>query len=152
MTAPTLHLPAAINAQIRSIAESAYPDECCGILVGQDSASDRHVTSIVTAKNTATASEQHYRFTLDPALLLHTERQAAAGGATVLGFYHSHPDHAAQPSEFDRAHAWSFYSYLIVSVCHSRSAELTSWQYDDASERFVAQKLLVTPTEIRLQH
>ena len=53
---------------------------------------------------------------------------AIAGGLDVIGFYHSHPDHPAAPSEYDKDHALPFYSYVIVSVRQGVAGELTSWE------------------------
>ena len=58
----------------------------------------------------------------------------------VLGFYHSHPDHPARPSEYDRINAWPFYSYLIVSILHAAPDAMTSWQLDVATEQFAEEQ------------
>jgi proteasome lid subunit RPN8/RPN11 len=60
----------------------------------------------------------------------------------VIGFYHSHPDHPAVPSQFDLDHAWPVYSYLIVSVIQGQSAELTSWELVEDRSRFEAEPLV----------
>jgi proteasome lid subunit RPN8/RPN11 len=57
-------------------------------------------------------------------------------GLAVLGFYHSHPDHPARPSEYDRQHAWPFYSYVIVAIAKGKPVDLTSWLLDEATELF----------------
>ena len=56
------------------------------------------------------------RFLIDPLEQLRVEKDARARGLDVLGYYHSHPDHPARPSNYDREHAWPWYSYVIVSV------------------------------------
>jgi proteasome lid subunit RPN8/RPN11 len=49
-------------------------------------------------------------------------------GLMLLGFYHSHPDHPAEPSQFDLDHAWPNLSYLIVSVRQGQPKEARSWR------------------------
>jgi proteasome lid subunit RPN8/RPN11 len=56
------------------------------------------------------------------------EARAAAIGAELLGFYHSHPDHPARPSEYDLDHAWPNFTYVIVSVDNGNPGDLRSWR------------------------
>ena len=67
------------------------------------------------------------RFLIDPADQLRVEKNARARNLDVLGYYHSHPDHPARPSNYDREHAWPWYSYIILSVYHGEPKELASW-------------------------
>jgi len=60
----------------------------------------------------------------------------------VLGFYHSHPDHPARPSETDRASAWPFYSYVIVSIAKRQPVDMTSWQLDESTEQFKPEEII----------
>ena len=73
--------------------------------------------------------------------LMKAEKEAASKSQLVLGFYHSHPDHPARPSEFDREHAWPFYSYVIVSIQEGQALDMTSWVLDDASRTFSRQEI-----------
>ena len=60
-------------------------------------------------------------------------------GATVgelLGFYHSHPDHPARPSQYDLDHAWPFFSYIIVSVRGGVPEDMTSWRLQEDRSAF----------------
>jgi len=59
----------------------------------------------------------------------------------VIGFYHSHPDHAAKPSEYDKDHALPFYSYVIVSVEKGAAKELTTWELSADRKVFLAEDL-----------
>jgi proteasome lid subunit RPN8/RPN11 len=54
--------------------------------------------------------------------------RAASRGLDIVGFYHSHPDHPAEPSRFDLDHAWPNVSYVIVSVRDRLPRELRSWR------------------------
>ena len=119
---------------------SAYPNECCGILYGRDAGGRRVVGRLETVANAYAADEQFHRFSIGPADLMRAER-SCRGGELVLGFYHSHPDHPARPSETDRLHGWPFYSYVIVAIHDRVPVDLTSWVLDEATEQFVVQSL-----------
>jgi len=67
------------------------------------------------------------RFLVDPLEQLRMEKGARGRGLDVLGYYHSHPDHTARPSVYDREHAWPWYSYIIVSVERGVAKDLTCW-------------------------
>lgn len=106
--------------------ERTYPHECCGLLLGPSPASgerpgERCVTEAFPMRNANTATP-HNRFDFDPQEHLAAQRAARERGLDILGFYHSHPDHPARPSQFDLDHAaWPGYSYLIVSIRQGRS-------------------------------
>jgi proteasome lid subunit RPN8/RPN11 len=134
-------LPAALRSRIEAEGAAAYPNECCGVMLGTERAGRRTVTELLAVRNEFEAAEQYHRFLITPAALLAAEKQADAAGLMVLGFYHSHPDHPARPSEFDRSHAWPFYSYIIVSILRREPAEMTSWQLDETTEQLVPQEL-----------
>jgi proteasome lid subunit RPN8/RPN11 len=140
-----LILSESLRRQIESEGSAAYPNECCGILVGRDVADGamkrRIVERLEPGKNVFEADEQYHRFSIDPLAQLKAERAAEKEGKVVLGFYHSHPDHPARPSEYDRTHAWPFYSYVIVAIEKGRPADLTSWVLNDATEQFDKQDI-----------
>ena len=136
-----LVLPAPLRRQIESEGAAAYPNECCGILIGRDMGGRRLVERLMPGTNAFQADEQYHRFSIDPRQQINAEREASAEGKAVLGFYHSHPDHPARPSEYDREHAWPFYSYVIVAVVRGRPADMTSWVLDDQTNQFLAQEI-----------
>ena len=142
MTPLPLVLPADLRRQIESEGSAAYPNECCGILVGRDVQGRRLVERLMQGTNVFEADEQYHRFSIDPRQQMKAEREAEAEGKVVLGFYHSHPDHPARPSEYDREHAWPFYSYVIVAIARGNAADMTSWVLDDASNQFLAQAIV----------
>ena len=90
---------------------------------------------IVPADNERDDS-RHNRYLINPETLLAAHKQARALGLDVVGYYHSHPDHPARPSEFDREHAWPGVSYLIVSVEKGNVADIRSWRLADDREKF----------------
>jgi proteasome lid subunit RPN8/RPN11 len=139
-----LHLPAAMARQIEQEGAAAYPNECCGVIYGRDveGGTRRIVERIEPVENAYEAAEQFHRFSITPKQLMAAEKQAAAEKRLVLGFYHSHPDHPARPSEVDRQHAWPFYSYIIVSIASRVAVDMTSWMLDERSETLSRQDIV----------
>lgn len=113
----------------------SYPEECCGVLIGRSNGGSTFVERILSVGNEREDS-RHNRFLISPDTILAAHREARALDLEVLGYYHSHPDHPARPSEFDREHAWPGLSYLIVSVQKGKVAEARSWRLSDDRERF----------------
>jgi proteasome lid subunit RPN8/RPN11 len=65
------------------------------------------------------------------------DRYAQRNGLDIVGFYHSHPDHPARPSDTDLAEATlPGYSYVIVSVVAGRSEDMTAWTLSANRKRF----------------
>lgn len=119
----------------------AYPNEACGFLVGFDSPTRRTVTEAIRSDNVwDNPSERGYRFAISSTQQMQLERSLVGTGKSLVGFYHSHPDHPALPSEFDREVAWTFYSYLILRVNNGQVQEIKSWVLDH-SQQFVEQSI-----------
>ena len=121
--APRLRLEAEALAAIRAHGRDAYPHECCGALLGRDGA----VSAVHPLPNT-TEEGPRRRFLVRPGDYREAERHAGARGVDLLGFYHSHPDHPARPSQYDLDHAWPSFSYVIVSVMNGEPGDVTSWR------------------------
>jgi proteasome lid subunit RPN8/RPN11 len=145
-----LVLPADLYAKIEAEGAAAYPNECCGILYGRDVARDgitrRVVDRIEPVKNEFEPGEQYHRFLITPQTLMQAEKTAGDENRLVLGFYHSHPDHPARPSQYDLDHAWPFYSYVIVSIAKGEAEVMTCWVLDEATEQFRQQEII--PSEM----
>ncbi len=139
----TLVLPALFSQQIRDEGSAAYPNECCGILYGRDQGESRTVERIEAVANAFDETERFHRFSISPLQLMAAEKKAGDAGLLVLGFYHSHPDNPARPSEYDRQHAWPFYSYVIVAIPKGAAADMTSWVLDEQTETFNKQEILM---------
>ena len=122
MSSHRLSLTAALDLAIRRHGEETYPHECCGALVGRG---DR-VTATVPLPNT-TEEGPRRRFLVRPADYRMAESRATELGGDLLGFYHSHPDHPARPSQYDLDHAWPNFAYPIVSVASGAAGDLTVW-------------------------
>jgi proteasome lid subunit RPN8/RPN11 len=117
-----LIMPADVNDAIRRHGEETYPHECCGALVGRSG----RVTETVPLPNT-TEEGPRRRFLVRPSDYRLAESRAAELGGELLGFYHSHPDHPARPSQYDLDHAWPTFAYPIVAVAEGRAGEMTVW-------------------------
>jgi proteasome lid subunit RPN8/RPN11 len=111
-----------VDAAIRRHGEETYPHECCGALVGNG---DR-VTTAVPLPNT-TEEGPRRRFLVRPSDYRLAEQRARELGGDLLGFYHSHPDHPARPSQFDLDHAWPTFAYVIVAVASGSAGDMTVW-------------------------
>lgn len=120
------------KAEIRGYAEKEYPNECCGILFGKFSENkSKLVEYILPISNAREDNSKHNRFLITPEEMMRAELYARKNKMEILGFYHSHPDHPAVPSDYDLEHAWPMYSYIIVSVIKGKSANFTSWELQD---------------------
>src|SRR5437016_5536971 len=125
--------------QMQRHLEASYPNEGCGVMLGRDGI----VTEVVSADNQRNDSARN-RYLIDPLVYLKIEREADKRGLQVLGIYHSHPDVAARPSQFDLDHAWPIFSYLIVSVCQGKAVESNSWLLREDRSQFDQEPVEVT--------
>jgi cysteine synthase B len=119
-----LRIPEAQQVALRKHAARIYPDECCGALLG--SAPD--VVAEAYPLDNTFPDGQRRRFLVGPNEYRRAEARATETGLSLIGFYHSHPDHPAEPSAFDLEHAWPNMSYLIVSVRQGQPKEGRSWR------------------------
>ena len=131
MTERPLTITAAVDRAIRAHGEETYPHECCGALIGRD----RRVTDVVALPNT-TEEGPRRRFLVRPADYRQAERRASELGVELLGFYHSHPDHPARPSQYDLDHAWPTFAYIIVSVMAGQPDAMTVWYLKEDRSSF----------------
>ncbi len=101
---------------LRRYAEQAYPEECCGVLLGHMEADLNQVVLVAPVANIAEEARTR-RYQIAPEELIRLQRTAREQGLSIVGFYHSHPEHAAQwsPSDLSEAH-WTGCSYVITSV------------------------------------
>ena len=140
-------LPPEWEKSIRIEGENAYPNECCGILIGDiDDAGVKRVRRLEPIRNAREDGEQYHRFLITPEDMLRAEKTARATKMDVIGFYHSHPDHPSFPSDYDKDHALPFYSYVIISVKQGKADELTSWELTADRTNFVAENVSESKT------
>jgi proteasome lid subunit RPN8/RPN11 len=128
-------------ASIRAHGRAAYPNECCGALLGRDG----HVTAVHALPNT-TEEGPRRRFLVRPGDYREAEARAAELAVELIGFYHSHPDHPARPSQYDLDHAWPSFSYVILSVMNAEPGALTSWRLRDDRSGFAEERIETAET------
>lgn len=136
--------------QIISHAEASYPEESCGLLVGTIEGEITQVIEVIATENSwnaddfasfsLTQASKRNRFTIAPVTLLKVQKSARDRQLLIVGIYHSHPDHAAIPSEFDQQIAWSNYSYLIAAVTEGKVSDISVWKLDH-NHQFQSMKL-----------
>ena len=135
-------LTAAVDAAIRGHGRETFPHECCGALLGTAGV----VREAYALPNT-TEEGPRRRFLVRPDDYRVAEQRARQAGLELLGFYHSHPDHPARPSQYDLDHAWPSFSYVIVSVIAGADTKLTSWQLQADRSAFDEETVEVTNSE-----
>jgi proteasome lid subunit RPN8/RPN11 len=129
------------SVQLQTIFDRAttiYPEECCGILLGKFVGKAKIVVEVIPTINEWTAAEQddnprtkHSRYTIPAQEIFQAQKRGRELNLEIIGFFHSHPDYPAIPSECDRAQAWEVYSYPIVSVMQGKAIEIKSWVLDE---------------------
>jgi proteasome lid subunit RPN8/RPN11 len=153
----TLWISGHLAEKIRLHGAETYPHECCGALLGRDSSAmagadsekdaltpSREILAFFPLVNRRDDSPRN-RFSVSVDDVCAAEKAAAEQGLEVVGWYHSHPDHPARPSEYDRDHAWPWYSYIIVSVQNGAPQDMTSWRLNDDRQEF-------SPEGIEIRH
>jgi proteasome lid subunit RPN8/RPN11 len=113
---------------IEAHGEAAYPNEGAGLMLGRASGEAVAVGALLPLGNTRAVEEQHNRYELSPHDFLQAELEAERRGLSVVGVFHSHPDHPARPSEFDREHALPNFSYLITTVAEGKAQATRAWR------------------------
>lgn len=131
-----LVITAALLERIEAQALGQYPEETAGLLLGHIEAPDRRVVDLLPLANTFEQSQRARRYLIEPQAMIQAEQQADALNLEILGVYHSHPDHPAQPSEFDRRWAWPWFAYLITSVERDQAVDHRGWLLDDDRSKF----------------
>ena len=131
-------LSAAVDGAIRAHGRETFPHECCGAMLGKDG-----VVQEAYALPNTTEEGPRRRFLVRPDDYRVAEKRAREAGLDLLGFYHSHPDHPARPSQYDLDHAWPNFSYIIVSVAAGVAADVRSWKLRDDRSAFDEEPLSV---------
>jgi proteasome lid subunit RPN8/RPN11 len=129
--------------EIRDHGVRDYPYECCGLLLGRYDAKGKVVQETYPISNAREESAKRNRFLIKPEELMLGERYARSKDLEVVGFYHSHPDSPAVPSQYDLEHAWPTYSYIIVSTSAEKAGDLFSWEQEDDRSRFNQEELRI---------
>jgi proteasome lid subunit RPN8/RPN11 len=140
--------------KIRQHGVEAYPHECCGALLGRDQSSPeepgkpREILDLFPLINRREDSPRN-RFSVSPRDVIDAEKEAQERGLDIVGWYHSHPDHPARPSEYDREHAWPWYSYIIVSIRERVPQEMTSWRLKEDRAAYSPEEIHILDTQFQ---
>jgi proteasome lid subunit RPN8/RPN11 len=133
----TLAIPKGLLDQIHAHGEQAYPEEGAGFLIG----SQGRVDSILPLQNAREDEARHNRFLITPEDYLNAELTADRLGLSLIGVFHSHPDHPNRPSEYDREWAQPFFSYIITTVNEGKATESRSWRLLEDRSRFEEEQI-----------
>jgi proteasome lid subunit RPN8/RPN11 len=140
-----LIVPASVLRSIHAHGEAAYPNEGAGLLLGQAADGNKTVVDILPLENEWEAGEQYHRYLITPQDMLRGENDAARRGLDVIGIFHSHPDHVAEPSTMDRDWALPWFSYVITSVQKAKAAHSRSWLLRDDRSAFDEEAIQAAP-------
>ena len=121
-------------------AESDYPHECCGFILGNFSDQTSSGIKYLPTANTREENRER-RFLIDPLTYQKAEDEAAKQELSIISIVHSHPDHPDEPSDFDRDHAWPGFSYIIISVQSGKSISYRSWQLHSDRKYFIEENI-----------
>lgn len=133
-----LYLPDEPRSHLEQWIQAGYPNETCGLMLGQQVADRVEVVRVVQARNLNT-TRAHDRYELDPRDQMAADLAAREEGLEIVGIWHSHPDHPAEPSETDRQAAWEGWSYLIATVSAEAVTAVRSWRLH--GERFTEEPI-----------
>ncbi|MBI2486411.1 MAG: M67 family metallopeptidase [Deltaproteobacteria bacterium] len=117
-------------------AESGYPNEVCGVLIGKD----EEITNFKECRN-LNQERARDRYELDDRSFNEADNWARSNGMDILGIYHSHPDHASEYSEFDRQRAWPYWIYMIFSINSGKYNDARAWILKDFGSHFEEEKI-----------
>ena len=135
--------------EIRRHGVADYPYECCGLLLGRfEKDGGKVVLETYPISNAREESAKRNRFLIQPEELLKGERYARSRKLEVVGFYHSHPDSPAVPSQYDLEHAWPTYSYIIVKTVESEALDLFSWEQRPDRSQFDSEEIEIAATQV----
>jgi proteasome lid subunit RPN8/RPN11 len=124
------------RAAIEAHGQETFPNECCGFMLGTLNGDDRGVAELMRAANDREDEAKYNRFLITPEAFMRGEKAARMKGLDIVGFYHSHPNAPARPSQYDLDHAWPVYSYVIVSIQDGTAADMTSWRLKEDRSAF----------------
>jgi proteasome lid subunit RPN8/RPN11 len=124
-------------AEIKTHGERDYPHECGGMLIGHFAADGKKtVTEIFPLENAREEEARHNRVLILPTDVLRAERYARGRKLDVVGYYHSHPDDEAVPSQYDLDHALPVWSYVIASIRKGEAVDIRSWEMENNRSKF----------------
>ena len=139
----SLRIPAQLMAEIQRHAEQQYPEEGAGLILGSLDGEDRIARSVLPVNNTFEAQQRGRRYLIDPMAILKAEEEAQREGLSVLGVFHSHPDHPPTPSKFDLEWAVPWYVYLITAVRQGIAEQTRAWRLQEDHAQMTEEQLAI---------
>lgn len=131
-----IELSKALQQKIFKQMEGTFPNEGGGFLLGTRSGNTVSIIDVIQIENIFESEEQYHRYAMSPKNWADMEDTADARGMTLVGYYHSHPDSPAIPSEYDRVHALPNFVYIISSVMAGEAVEMFVWLLRDDRSAF----------------
>ena len=141
----SLRMPVQLMAEIQRHAEQQYPEEGAGLILGSLDGEDRTARSVLPVSNTFEAKQRGRRYLIDPMAILQAEKEADRTGLSVLGVFHSHPDHPPTPSKFDLEWAVPWYIYLITAVRQGIAEQTRAWRLQEDHVEMIEEQLAIEP-------
>lgn len=126
-----------------ALAKAEYPKECCGILVGKREKCTRTVLRIFKTENSADDAHKSTHFIIESFDIMKAEISAEKEQLEIVGFYHSHPNSAAEPSKEDVMHMITGYSYPIISVKNNTDINIKCFEKTQQTDTKVEEEIFV---------
>ena len=114
----------------------AFPHECCGVMLGDLADGVKIVRELRPLSNVHEEGHER-RYLVSPDEMLSLMQEERKTKRKILGFYHSHPNHPAIPSDYDREWASPWYTYIIISVMDAKPDILSAWLLQDDRIAFI---------------
>ncbi|MBV8196292.1 MAG: M67 family metallopeptidase [Candidatus Dormibacteraeota bacterium] len=146
MTLTEARIAGPVYQRMSDMADDAYPEEGCGVLVGRFDGDHADVVAVTRGRNLNTERARD-RYVLDPADIVEADREARARDLDIVGYWHSHPDHPAHPSQFDTDHAWTDYVYVICNTTEEGTGDVNAFSLLAEGGPFEPLLLVLTPAD-----
>lgn len=140
----TVELSKALQQQIFEQMEATFPNEGGGFLLGEVDNEKTRIVDVIQVENVFETEEQYHRYAMTPRNWAKMEDEADEQGLALVGYYHSHPNARAIPSEYDRVHALPNFIYIISSIMDGKAVEMLIWELSQDRSEFHSLELEVT--------
>ena len=139
----TVKISTVLQKKIFVEMEKTFPNEGGGFLLGSKAGDDTIIEDVIEIENVFETEEQYHRYAMTPQNWAKMEDEADERGLMLVGYYHSHPNHPAIPSTFDRDHALPNFVYIITSVMDGKAADQRAWLLAQDRSQFAPLALVV---------
>jgi proteasome lid subunit RPN8/RPN11 len=128
--------------------EASYPNEGAGVLLGSVHDDFIKIEDLIPMPNTFDEGERHHRYMIDAKGMMEVELTAEERNLEVVGIFHSHPDHPAQPSTYDLQHSLPWYTYIITKIEGGEARRSRAWRLQEDRQAFFEIELSIQQTEV----